>query len=658
MITYRNEIDGLRAISVIAVILYHAGHIIPGGFVGVDVFFAISGFLITSILINEFKNDKFKLRKFWARRIRRILPLATFVSLITLLLGYLILDNESLKHLSLSSIYQSFFSANFYFISRGDYFAPNSEFQPLLHMWSLSLEEQFYFFYPFLLLLFLRYFKNLKILLFLITLFSFVVGIYLVNNSPGVAFYLLPGRAWELSAGGLIALIFYEKKINHLANFIDLAGIGLIVIPTLILNKNSIFPGYNALMPVLGTCLILIPKARGSILKNFLSTKPLVYLGKISFSLYLWHWPIWVFANSTFIDLTMLNLICYLVLIFILSSLTWHCVEEPFRRLKFFKANNITYLFGALLISTIYISSLFIYKSDGFISNSTEYDKTLSNDINYVGLKYESRYDFYGVDIGNTKKKGNYDFVLWGDSHGMVHAEIISKLANQNGLLGKAFLKGGFPPMINVWKPFHQKRFPKKETVEINLKRLNWIIDSDVKKVILICRWQGYVWGVNDNEVNDGNPYGGMASMITDKPIKSINDIDSLSSFKRQYKSTIEALLKHDKEVWVLIQTPVASKISPARDFYKYKKFPSFNESYKNTDTLKKLDYLNSRKIISDVITNIDHESYNVLDPANLFFDKDENLILSEDRAYYRDEDHLSPYGSIAMGSLFQLIFN
>lgn len=652
---YRNDIDGLRAIAVFAVIFFHAGEMIPGGFVGVDVFFVISGFLITSIILKESKNNKFSLINFWARRIRRILPLASFASLVALLFGYVILSPQDYLDLSKSGIAQSFFSANIYFWKSVGYFSQASELKPLLHMWSLSIEEQFYLFYPFFIIPFLGNKKALYILLIFLTASSFALNLGLINKLSVATFYLLPTRAWELSIGGLIALVAKENFHTKFSNILDFVGISLIGISYILYDKSDPFPGIYALIPVFGTLLLLLPKSKETFVSKFLSTSILRFLGKISFSLYLWHWPILVYKNHILIDQNAFNLWLYLGLLLIVSYLTWIFIEEPFRKSKILKNYKICYCFGIFLIILVFIPSFFIYKQDGIPSRFSLEENQQFKDIYYGGEEYDGMWNANGVPIGVKSEISAIDFVLWGDSHGLAIADEIDSLAKEFSFKGKAFLRAGVAPITNLWSPLKLENCPKKDVLNLNKERLDYIISNKIQNVIFVCRWQNKVWGLKESELrNRKNPKW---PMVVDSKARELNHEESFYSFSRQYKKMIFELLHNDIKVFVLAQTPVATRPEIARDFSKYKLFKKINK-YSNLDNLQKEDFLISREKVYNMINSIEHENYKILDPVDLFFNKNGTLVLSEERSIFRDEDHVTSFGSKKLRPLFVSIFN
>jgi peptidoglycan/LPS O-acetylase OafA/YrhL len=261
--SYRPDIDGIRAIAVLLVILYHANFsFITGGYIGVDVFFVLSGFLITLTIDKEMNTNSFSFKQFYLRRIRRIIPVLVFVMLIVTIPACLFLFSNNLESYGRTLIHTLLSTNNFYlWLNSGDYFAENSDLIPFLHTWSLSVEEQFYFLWP-LLLLFLH--KNLSLqkrlaFIFLFLILGIILSVYLTNRNPTIAYFLLPARLFELTIGACLAMFWNKTPILSKSqnSLISIVGLALILVPAVLLSKSSVFPGLNAFWPCLGTALII-----------------------------------------------------------------------------------------------------------------------------------------------------------------------------------------------------------------------------------------------------------------------------------------------------------------------------------------------------------------------------------------------------------------
>ena len=308
MTKYRKDIDGLRTIAVGSVCLSHAGFSgFAGGFIGVDIFFVISGFLITGILVQDAERGDFSILRFYERRARRILPALVFLIGVLFVAGYWLFPPWQYEALAKSAAATALFVSNFWFLeSTGGYFGNAAEFEPLLHTWSLAVEEQFYIFFPLLIwALAGRSRATLGGVVLMSVVLSFVASIYATTRFPEENFYLLPTRAWELGLGALLAIgpvpAIRSRVLGEVLSWAAIVMMGLSIV---ILDGQSPFPGLNALAPCLATALlILVGHDQTTSVHRVLSTRPFVGIGLISYSLYLWHWPPLVIARTWNSDL-------------------------------------------------------------------------------------------------------------------------------------------------------------------------------------------------------------------------------------------------------------------------------------------------------------------------------------------------------------------
>lgn len=336
MQTYRPDIDGLRTIAVLSVLLFHVGiEGFAGGYVGVDIFFVISGYLITRNIVSETKNNRFSFGSFYIRRARRLLPAFFFTVAVTFILGAVLLSPQHFERLSSSAVYSIFSTSNFLFWSESGYFDIQSELKPLLHTWSLSVEEQFYLIWPALILFTLHrgsylYLKIAAIVLFLLSLITSEV---LLSKDAEASFFLLPSRVFEFAVGAFVAVVpQYRKNHSWTAEILLVLGLSLMLYSILTFNAETAFPGLYALIPCLGAALTIYagnPKHLGIILRNPLSVK----IGLISYSLYLAHWPIYVYYKY-YVDreLNLNDKLSIIALCFLGAIVMHRYIEQPFRR--------------------------------------------------------------------------------------------------------------------------------------------------------------------------------------------------------------------------------------------------------------------------------------------------------------------------------------
>ncbi len=356
---YRPEIDGLRAIAVLPVLLFHAGFArFRGGFVGVDVFFVISGYLITGIIHSEIRDGSFSIARFYKRRARRILPILFFVSLACVPFALLWMLPDELAAFGKSLVAVDLFVSNFYFWSERGYFEAAAGLKPLLHTWSLAIEEQFYLFFPLFLVLCRRLDrKALLAVLALSAAASLGLAQWASGAHPYAGFYLLPSRAWELAAGAILAISAGSgaRAAPWLAQIASAVGLGLILGAVLLLDETFHFPGAWALLPVVGTTLVIAYAGPGTIVGKVLGWRPIVGIGLISYSLYLWHQPLFVFYRMrTFGEVGTLGYLLLILLALLLAYLSWRLVEVPFR-FRWLSGGRPLLLSGALA-STLMIA--------------------------------------------------------------------------------------------------------------------------------------------------------------------------------------------------------------------------------------------------------------------------------------------------------------
>lgn len=424
---YRPDIDGLRALAVVPVVLYHLGFgLFPGGYVGVDVFFVISGYLITGIIQREIDAGQFSIITFYERRARRILP-ALFATLaVTSIVSTFILMPDELRDLGYSLIGVVTFCSNILFWKQTDYFAGPVEFKPLIHTWSLAVEEQFYIIFPIFLMLIARFYGRRYVRSTLIlAIISFALSVIALDYDPTGNYYLLPTRAWELMIGSLLA---YRRATPMTTPYIRecgaAVGFALIIGSALLLTEQSPFPGYNALWPCIGAALI-IATGEGSQAPTFvarlLGSLPFRGVGLISYSLYLVHWPLFVLVKYQLLrDPTVMEQVLMAIAAFALAYLSWRFVEQPFRNRQAVsqKAIFATALFLGLVTSGAGAAA---YKFDGFPDRfGLPRVEKASEQANAPGaptcfLKGDWQV-WSGAECLLAKGKGG-NILFWGDSH-------------------------------------------------------------------------------------------------------------------------------------------------------------------------------------------------------------------------------------------------
>lgn len=364
---YRQEIDGLRALAVVPVMLFHAGFsLFAGGFVGVDVFFVISGYLITSILLEEHSRGSFSIWRFYERRVRRILPALYFVMLVCLPIAWLLMLPDDLENFGQSLVATTLFANNVLLWLTSNYFQLEAEFKPLLHTWSLAVEEQYYLVFPPLLALCWRLGRRPLFVLFTVLgLFSLALAEAGWRLAPEANFYLIPSRAWELMAGALVALHLQGRSDVAGNGVLAAAGLALILLAIILFDSTTPFPGLWALLPVVGTVLYIRFAQPTTLAARLLSLRPVVFIGLISYSLYLWHQPVLAFMRITRLEEPgALEALLCLALTGVLAWLSWRYVEAPFRSRERVGLRSL-YLWAALFSAGFVAAGLYLHLSGG-----------------------------------------------------------------------------------------------------------------------------------------------------------------------------------------------------------------------------------------------------------------------------------------------------
>ena len=424
-VKYRPEIDSLRAISIIAVIIYHAKvnlfgyQIFSGGYLGVDIFFVISGYLITSIIFREIQKKKsFSFKNFYIKRARRILPALFFLILCCIPLSWFALMPTGFVDFSKSIIFSLGFSSNFYFYLTGlEYGEINGLLKPLLHTWSLAVEEQYYIIFPILFVLGFYFFKKkLNIIILSLLLLSLIFAEYYSFRNSNLNFYILPSRVWELLVGSSIVMLENKKKFK-ISSFTR----NIICFLSLIIIFYSFFdfyepipsPGIKSIIPIIGTALILIFFKQEIFIAKFITNKAIVGLGLISYSLYLWHYPIFAFSRNLRIAQSVSEYLIIAIFIFLISIFSYFFIEKPFRDKKFISNKKFVTTVLIFLIVLI-LSSVIIIKNKGFENRFLNYSEFSTDYKKYLTDVRIKKYELGNPQFNNTFKK---NILIIGNSH-------------------------------------------------------------------------------------------------------------------------------------------------------------------------------------------------------------------------------------------------
>ncbi|GAK71165.1 putative acyltransferase [Agrobacterium rubi TR3 = NBRC 13261] len=562
---YRPEIDGLRAVAVLGVMFAHADlPFLGGGFIGVDVFFVITGYLITIIILDERAKGRFSLIGFYQRRARRILPALFFVLLCTVPAAWIWLLPDAYEAFSKSLVTATLSVSNIYFLRKTDYFAPDSTDVPLLHTWSMGVEEQFYLLFPLLFLLPLKIKTIFRIVLAVAvaSLIGSEIGSWYF---PSANYYLLPTRAWEILAGAICAF-YVSGRVRAINGPAALAGIAMVLAAILLFDPITRTPSLVALLPVLGACIFLLFASSETFAGRILSLSPLVWVGRVSFSAYLWHQPVFAFWRIRSIEEPSTWVMCCLiVLVLMLSALSWRFVEQPFRR----GGIGLRRLIGATVAFALVLTSFGLWGAlkDGlpfrlspdvqsFVERTTWTDHCLAQAEDGDMPVPDPKCTF------NAEAATSY--ALWGDSIAASFAPSLAEALQRRGI-GLVQITHGFcAPIIGVSMAREEGAIPCDD---VNRRALTYLKDSKIDTVILSASWVSFL---NAGYMQiDGKEYPANEASIPD--------------MAKNLRETIEALRASGKRVIVVYPSPRFDKpvidIMAAR-IVKGDKTPDFPFSY------------------------------------------------------------------------------
>ncbi len=625
---YRKEIDGLRAFAVMPVVLFHAGfETFSGGFVGVDVFFVISGYLITSIILSDMEQGKFSIINFYERRARRILPALFFVMLCCLPFAWYLLTPASLKDFCQSLVATSVYSSNILFWQESGYFGVDSELKPLIHTWSLAVEEQYYLFFPPLLMLLWVFRKRFIFLtLMIIGAISLLFAQWSTIHFPLGNFFLLPSRIWELSIGALSAfyLLYSSNKIHRnkiVCNFLSFIGLMIIVLSIIKIDDHTPFPGIYALFPTLGTALIILAATKTTITAKFLSLKPIVFIGLLSYSIYLWHQPLFAFLRHYQINAPSTAALLGLSLLSIaLAYLSWRYIEVPFRDKQKIPKRKIFILtgIGSLCFMSIGVGG---HLTNGFYDYRVMPEKRKMFETSLPSPKREECHTS-GIDYRRPQNtcmynNNNTTWATFGDSHTV---ELAYALAQKLEPFGEGIRHFSF----SGCKPSYPGKSAETPCAKWTNEAVNYIITApEIKSVVVSYRINQYLSGKHDGY------YPNLP------PLKSEQEIDEIIS---NYIAITDKFVQADKNVYLVIQAPELP-VSIDRLIMK-ERGESLNILGSTTEWWKK----RNKPFMSRL--SLFNPKIKIIDPKDIFCDTKLCYATINGESMYFDSDHMSIYGA------------
>lgn len=656
-LNYRADIDGLRAIAVLSVVLNHAGIVaFSGGFIGVDIFFVISGYLITSIIGREIQGNQFSLIKFYERRIRRILPALFVVIAFTIVVCALIYDAEKFMAFGKSVMATTLFGSNINFWRESGYFDTPSRLKPLLHTWSLAVEEQFYIVFPLLMAALYRYARKFTpAILMGIAIVSLVLGISAVTNNPSTAFYLAPMRAWELLTGSLLALNIIPKGLGKIqANVIGLAGLIMIAVPIFQYSDNTKFPGISAIPPVLGTAMIIIAGMEGkSLIGRFLGFPLLVFIGKISYSVYLWHWPLIIFARYYSIrQMTSAELGVVLVSTFVISTLSWAFVETPFRSKQFLSTKQI-YIFAGSVMTLIFFAGAAITHFKGFPErNGVKYLATASDNKKEEGWLYEecninyidNPESIHPCKIGDPSQAAT--FMIWGDSHAPTYGKAVHISSAINDLSGVLTYTPGCPTLLDM---IPEPQNGDTACVDYNRMVLSYLTEhTEIQTVILISRWTVWLEGTRYKQ-EEGSP----VHLVDDLKNADLT-LNNEDLFRLGLERTIKTLVEMDRNVILIAPLPEIGYDVPSANFIASRTGRDVNQII--APSLE--EYIARNQRTMTILKSFQEKyGFQIIEPWKFLCQQDICRAVVNGIPLYRDDSHLSIFGSELISPVFDPFF-
>ena len=625
---YRPDIDGLRALAVLPVLLYHAKLGCTGGFVGVDVFFVISGYVISSLILREVEAGTFSMVNFWERRVRRIMPALSVVVAAVLVTAWCFCLPADFVLIGKSLLAQALMAANFYFWKGGNYFDPVAETKPLLHTWSLAVEEQFYLLFPLLLIFLIRRrpasWKRWILGVAVVSLIIGVVCSYSARNQR-MAFYLLPPRAWELLIGALLASyggrFSAQKTVREVSGFL---GLALVCGSVLLYDESTRFPGVAALAPCLGAAMIIASSESGpSLVGRLLSCKPLVFIGLVSYPLYLWHWPVLVLVKYLFAyELSAGSRGLLLLASLLLAVLSWRLIETPFRQRRWLGGRRQIFAFAGIVTAVFCAFSLAIDSFQGFPARFSA--KALAYSDAHVRLDLQKEITLEQalsgqfIELGSAPGSQPVSVLLWGDSHAKAVASALDELCQEHSQRGVMAAYGATAPVLN-YVSTHRISLREKSP-QFAESVIAFIAKQHVQHVVITARWHMY---------------------------------PASAEFKEGLIQTVRAVMDSGAHVYVLKDVP-----EPGFDVPRVVTRTALRHGDFETLGLTREQHQQTNAALEQTFEQLAQMGATVLDPAKIFLNSRGIYgVIKNDKVLYFDTDHLTVEGAALLKPLFSPLF-
>jgi peptidoglycan/LPS O-acetylase OafA/YrhL len=658
---YRPDIDGLRAVAVLSVVIFHAWPtVLPSGFIGVDIFFVISGFLISGIIFKGVEKNNFSFLDFYLRRIKRILPALILIIISSVCLGWFVLLADEYQMLGKHIASAALFISNFTSLNESGYFDTAAELKPLLHLWSLGIEEQFYIIWPLLIYVGARLRINLLILVVVLLLTSFSLNIWRIDAHLVQTFYLPFTRFWELLAGACLAYFvlnhgdIFKKVQIKASNFIALSGIAFVALALVLINSSKLFPGWWALLPVVGTVLLIAAGPDAWINKHLLAWRPAVFLGLISYPLYLWHWSLLSFLRITeSSDPSPYLVVAVVFLSVFLAWITYFLVEVRLRH------SSYHWVAVGLVVAMVFsgLAGKLLQHEEGFperasIAHFQEYDQQMKREAPTDGacLEYVNR--AFSTVLFNYCRSKNLGSLRWiaivGDSHAHVLFPGFSEEFGKRGFGTILLANSSCPPLLGTATG---KTPAERELCSRKIEQILNVVagEKKIERVLFATRGPVYI---------TGNGFGAAGRADTDQNVRPTIESEYTESSRDLYFNgldrTVNYILKSNKKLDYFLENPEMGVLPkdcigrPAtfrRDRIKC-------EINFNVYHARMADY---RSLVLRIKQK--YPSLKILDPEPLFCNTKVCNGIRDNKLLFADGDHLSVEGSKYIANRLTLQF-
>jgi len=670
-LSYRSDIDGLRAVAVLSVVLYHLDHrLAPGGYIGVDIFFVISGYLIGAILLKEFEAGTFSFAQFFERRIRRLFPAYFVMALATASVAWFVLAPEAYRQFGQSLFAATIFTSNILFYKEAGYFDRTSEEKPLLHTWSLAVEEQFYIIVPIVMAIIYFLVKDnarRAVVWFaaLITVVSFALSVIALSWDASAVFYLFPFRAWELAIGVLLSTgIAPALKNARMANLTSALGALLIAIAIIFYTQSTPFPGAAALLPCIGSALILYAgEQHQPLVSRGLSIKPVVWVGLVSYSMYLWHWPVILLSEQGFLfERTLGSTIIIVVVIGIATYLSYRFVETPIRHARKSLPQKPLFMTAAMLSALLITIGAGLHVSHGVPARlSPEATKfaAASSDFRHHMTDCRDAENDRLPGIPNCligARTGEPTMLVWGDSHVLAFHDGIDTVMRENNVAGYYVQTTGCPPLIGLGKDEKSRANRQDEECRQTNEKMEEYLSGDrfsaFDKVLLVGRWAYYAngsgVGLDANTKIELVPFR--------DGLNADSQIDILTS---AFEITVAALNKQNRIVYILEQPPEIAEFDPRRITVSLMRGAKKLTDFTNLTDVSIEEVEARQGEISAVFEDLEsRQLITYLSTHEKFCNKNKCSVLTDGLPRMIDNNHVTVAGSLIAMSSFAPIFN